>query len=211
MATPTATRTVADVMTYTKRQFGDESGAQLVDSDIIRWINQAQMEIVNKTPIIQATATQTTVPGTQKYPIPADLIQLESVSFGNNYLQQTDFDTIRAQSNANGTYQADCPQYWYVWANQIYLWPVPSTAKTLEVNYSKAPTAVTTGSDLISLPDRYFDRICEYVMSKAYELDEDWQGHTVNKQAFEDKLMEGNNSDKNLIGAFPVARDWDYE
>jgi hypothetical protein len=48
-------------------------------------------------------------------------------------------------------------------------------------------------------------------MAKAYELDEDWSAHTVQRQSFEDKLNESNNSDKVNWGAFPVAHDAEYE
>jgi hypothetical protein len=70
---------------------------------------------------------------------------------------------------------------------------------------------VTSVADLLGVPDRYYDRVCEYCMAKAYELDEDWQGHTVQAQKFEDKLLEDTNADKNMVGAWWVATDSEYE
>jgi len=210
MPTPTATRTLADVMTFVKRQFGDESGVQITDSDITRWVNQAQTEIVNKNPIIQATSTANTVAGQQTYDIPTDIIQLESVFVDGMIMEPSNFETIRGQLGADTGTQGN-PQYWYVWANKIYLWPKPSQVWTLEVNYSKMPNRVTSSADLLGVPDRYFDRVCEYTMAKAYELDEDWSAHSVQRQTFEDKLNEANNSDKVNWGAFPVAFDAEYE
>jgi len=210
MPTPTATHTLSDVFTYVKRQFSDESGVQVTDTDITRWVNQAQTEIVNKNPMIQAVATQPAVANQQTYSIPPDMIQLESVMYDGNILEPQSFEGIRSilgvDNNTKGF-----PMYWYTWANHIYLWPIPTDTKNVSVNYSRMPNTVALSSDLLGVPDRYYDRVCEYVMSKAYELDEDWQGHTVNKQAFEDKLMEANNAEKNMIGAFPVASDYEYE
>lgn len=210
MPTPAAAHTLSDVQDYVKRQFGDESGVQLLDTDIIRWVNQAQMEIVNKNPMIQATAVQDAVSGQQTYDIPPDMVQIESVMWDGNILEPQSFEGIRSQlgvdNNTPGT-----PMYWYTWANKIYLWPVPTEVLTISVNYSQNPTSVTSSTDTLGVPDRYFDRVCEYVMSKAYELDEDWQGHTVNKQAFEDKLAEATNAEKNMIGSFWVASDSEYE
>lgn len=210
MPTPQATRTLAEVMAYVKRQFGDESGVQITDADITRWVNQAQVEIVNKNPMIQATASQNTVANQQTYDIPPDMIQLESVFVDGGILEQSNFETIRGQLGSE-TNTLGGPQYWYVWANKIYLWPTPSQVWTLQVNYSKLPNRVSSSADFLGVPDRYFDRVCEYTMAKAYELDEDWPAHTVQKQSFEDKLLEVNNADKNLIGAFPVALDMEYE
>ena len=210
MPTPDAVHTLSDVVGYVQRQFGDESGVQITVSDITRWVNQAQMEIVNKNPMIQATATDSTVKNQQKYAIPPDMIQLESVMVDGRLLEPSNFEGIRSLLGTENNVQGD-PLYWYIWANQIYLWPVPSVVKTLEVNYSKSPVNVTTPGDHLGVPDRYYDRVCEYVMSKAYELDEDWQGHTVNAQKFEDKLMEDNNADKNMVGRWFVATDMEYE
>ena len=43
----TATKTVSDIATDVKRTFGDEAGVQVNDTDIARWINSAQIEIVS--------------------------------------------------------------------------------------------------------------------------------------------------------------------
>lgn len=211
MPTPDATRTLSDVVSFVQRQFGDESGVQVTVADITRWTNQAQMEIVNKNPMIQATATDVTVINQQKYSIPPDLIQLESVFVDGRLLEPTNFEGIRAVLGTENSNVTGTPMYWYIWANQIYLWPIPSEAKTIEVNYSKTPVSVSSTADTLGVPDRYFDRVCEYVMSKAYELDEDWQGHQVNAQKFEDKLLEDTNADKNMIGRWFVATDSEYE
>jgi len=210
MPIATATKTLNDVVVYIQRQFGDESGVQITIADITRWVNAAQMAIVDKTPIIQATATTNSVAGTQTYAFPADLIQVESVLFDGNILQPRDFEGIRYELGINNNTPGD-PVYWYSWANQLYLWPVPTVVKAIAVNYSKAPTSVTGLADQLGLPDRYFDRICDYVSSKAYELDEDWQANQVTLKRFEDKLTEDTNSDKINYGSFPVAIDGEYE
>ena len=206
-----STKTLGDVITFTKRQFGDESGVQITDADITRWTNQGCMEIVNKNPMIQATAAQDSIAGTQTYPVPPDIIQIESVMFDGNILQPRNFEGIRAELGTANTTQQGTPEYWYTWADLIYLWPVPDTIKSITVNYSKTPKVVSTPADLLGLPDRYFDRVCEYVMSKAYELDEDWSAHQNQRQSFEDKLLEDTNAQTNMIGAYFVATDSEYE
>jgi hypothetical protein len=209
MVTPASTKTLLDVVTYIQRQFGDESGVQITIADITRWTNQAQMEIINKNPIIQATAVSNSVIGTQTYAYPTDLIEVNSIMFNGNILTPTSFEGIRQELGSDNSNQGT-PCYWYTWANLIYLWPVPNVVKQIAVNYSKAPMSVAAIGDLLGVPDRYFDRVCEYVSSKAYELDEDWQAHSTQLQHFEDKLLENTNSDKNMIGSWYVANDSEY-
>jgi len=207
----TTTKTLGDVITYVKRQFGDESGVQITDTDITRWTNQAQMEIVNKNPMIQATAAQDSVKAQQTYPVPPDIIQIESVMFDGNILEPKNFEGIRAQLNGANTTQQGTPCLWYTWADLIYLWPVPDVVKSITVNYSKTPKVVTSPSDTLGVPDRYFDRVCEYVSSKTYELDEDWPANQASRKQFEDKLLEDTNAQNNMVGAFFVATDPEYE
>lgn len=206
----TSTKTVADVIAFTKRQFGDESGVQITDADIIRWVNQGQMEIVNKNPMIQATASTNSFAGQAAYSVPVDIIHIESILFDEVLLQGMSYE--RALSDIGSAQsQSGTPYLWYTWRDIIYLWPVPDSAKQIQVNYSREPTPVASTTDKLSVPDRYFDRVCEYVNSKAYELDEDWQAHGVQRQSFEDKLLEDTNAQLVINGAFFVAKDSEYE
>jgi len=207
----TTTKTLGDVITQVKRQFGDESGVQITDVDITRWVNQGQMEIVNKNPMIQATASQSTIVKQQTYPVPPDIIQIESVMYDGCILQPRNFEGIRAELGSANSTQQGTPEFWYTWADLIYLWPVPDTVKSITVNYSKTPKVVSSPSDTLGVPDRYFDRVCEYVLSKAYELDEDWSANANQRQSFEDKLLEDTNAQTNMIGEFFVATDSEYE
>lgn len=213
MPTPQSTKTLGDLNIYVKRQFGDESGVQITDSDITRWANQAQVEIVSNNPMIQTTANQSTVVGQATYDINTiapTMLQLEAVLYDGWPLEPTTIERMKADLGPDSTMPGS-PQYFYVWANTIYLWPVPNAVKPLQVNYSSMPVEVSVTSDFFGIPDRYYDRICEYVMSKAYELDEDWGAHTVQRQTFEDKMSALHDADKNQIGSFPVAYDSEYE
>lgn len=210
MVVPTSTHTLGDVVSYIQRQFGDESGVQITNADITRWVNSAQLAIVDKNPIIQATGMSTSVAGTATYAFPPDILQVESVFYNGTILQVRNFEQMTAELGPDSTTQGD-PVYWYQWANRLYLWPIPNAAKTIQINYSKTPTNVTGLADFLGLPDRYYDRICDYVSSKAYELDEDWSANQLTLKRFEDKLLEETNSDKVNYGAFPVAVDSEYE
>lgn len=206
----TPTKTVQDVVTAVQRQFGDESGVQITSVDILRWVNQAQMEICNKNPILQATATSTTIVGQQTYSVPLDIIQVESLMFAGNILEPRNFEGIRLELGEANSEQG-VPQFWYTWRDLLYLWPIPDSADLLEVNYSRKPVAVTTVAALLDLPDRYYERVCEFCKAKAYELDEDWSAQKIERDSFDMELNAVTNADKNMIGAFFVARDSEYE
>lgn len=213
MVIPLATITLGELQTFIKRQFGDESGVQITDADITRWTNMATTEIVAKNKILQATATTAGAAGQAVYnlsDIATDMIAIEDVSYGSGQsLQQTDNSGIKKLLGGS-TAEAGLPQYWYTWANGLKLWPVPNTAETLTIDYVKVPARVSGSGDVLPLPDVYYERICNFVLSKAYELDEDSTNSANQRRLFEDKLTEMTGLDETQVGTFPVVRE-DYE
>lgn len=213
MVAPAATKRLQDVFDYVKRQFGDESAVQITDDDITRWTNQCSIEIVSKNPIIKASSS-TVVAGLQYlYPAPADVIQMEAVTYNGSPLQAIDFHSALQMMGEDESAQGT-PSHWYMWGNDIYLWPRPSeNGKTVKIYYVSKPVQVTTANDLLGLPDRYYDQLMMLVMSKAYELDQDWAAHSVQRNQFEAEMSRLNHADENAIGPYHVIRDvyGDYE
>lgn len=181
-------RTVQNVMTVVKRQFGDESGVQLEDSDIINWVNDAQDTIVNRNRVLKAKSTTAITAGQSTVTFPGlRIIQIESVHYNGRILPNMSFveaeqkiSTSDPQSSESGT-----PLFWYEWAGTMTLWPTPNADGSLDLYYSAFPTRVTGATDSLSLPDKYFEDICRYVMQQVYEMDQDWQGSQAKQQQFD--------------------------
>lgn len=201
---------VSDVITDVRRAFGDEDSVQITDGDIIRWINAGQREIVANNPILKAKATVTTTAGTGIYSKPADVYQLESIKYDTGFVQPIGFEEAQARFGPL-TEDKGAPIYWYAWQDDIYLYPIPDEAKTLTVYYTKSPTAVTVSSDLLSIPDKYFNALVEYVKMQAYELDEDWNAQQAKTQKFEFHMQKLSGEETTIRGAFHVMRDSEYE
>ncbi len=71
---------VSDVITRVRRTFGDEAAVQVTDDDIIRWINDAQIEVIKhnegalqKSDLLDLVANQST------YTMPTDLMILQTL------------------------------------------------------------------------------------------------------------------------------------
>lgn len=205
MVMPNSSILVSQCLEYVKRQFGDESAIQINDSDIIRWINMATTEIGAKNSVIQAEATTAGTAGTLSYSLDfaSDIIRIEDVYYEGRKLDPVDKSTFR-ETIQNSVAESGEPIFWYTWANTIKLWPVPTRDGPLVVDYIKNPNRVSSGNDYLPLPDLYYEEICLFVMSKAFELDEDAEKSTSQRSLFENKLLEKTDSDKSMSGAFPV-------
>lgn len=182
------TRKVQDVIQFAQRQFGDESGVQLQDSDVIRWINDAQNEIVTRNRTLKAKSTALSVPGQSKYTFPSvGILQIEGLDYAGKPLRAVPFEEAREhilrhdpQGTVSGT-----PELWFAWAGELSLWPTPASVGDITIYFTAKPKDVTAPTDTLILPDKYFESICRYVMQQAYEMDDNWQAVATKQQQFD--------------------------
>lgn len=181
---------VLDIKRRVKRQFGDQSGAQLTDPDIIDWINDAQREIYVRNNLGQKIGTLATINGTRTYASPADLMRLLSVKFNGMTLEnmsQQDIDEYLPQDDGASTVLGT-PERYYTHAGLIYLYPTPNLVKNLTIRYNRYPVDVTVDGDIADVDAMYVNRILDYCHAMGRQLDGDQQGYVMFMQRFEGKL-----------------------
>jgi len=187
------TRLVSEVLTAVQRQFGDESGVQLENNDIIRWVNDAQDVIVAKNKVLKAKSTTPSVAGQAAYTFPSDNIhQIESIHYNGYRVPNMSFPEAEEQIfQADPTMVASGdPVLWYEWAGTFTFWPAPSEVQSIDLYYTQRPTPVTLVSDTLSLPDKYYQDIVRYCLQQAYEMDEDMANSQAKAQQFDASLNE---------------------
>ena len=166
------TKKVSDVANDVKRTFGDESGVQVTDSDIVRWVNQAQAEIVSKNQVLYATANTTSVAGQYVYSLAELNIQaIRSIHYNGMKLENLTFQEAEEKISRDDPKHTavGTPEYWYQWGNSdVMLYPTPDSAgNAITIYYHATPATVGTTSDNLGLPENYYNRILEYVMACA--------------------------------------------
>jgi hypothetical protein len=186
--------TALDVITRVKTQFGDNSGAQLTDATILRWINDGQQEIVNNNPILKAVKLANIVAGQAEYTFPDDKVQyIEAVYVDNRPVKNLSPQSFRdfilsddPNTDANSKY----PDVWYERAGVITFYPTPNTSFTngLKLEYVEMPTPVTESSSPLGIPDRYLNNLVNYCMMNALEYDENYGAAQYKLVQFRDGL-----------------------
>jgi hypothetical protein len=189
---------VSEIQTYIKRQFGDESGVQVTDADILRWINSAQKQIIlQNESLMEKTSTTSTVVAQQSYDLPVDLLKLNSISYKSS--TSVPYYRIKGYSLAefnekidgwDGTAETGNPICYTISENKIIVYPVPSTAVTngLKIYYNRKPVLVTSVIDVPELPELYHDTIVKWCLQQAFEMDEDWDAVGNKAQEFDTEL-----------------------
>lgn len=179
---------VSDVAIRCRRKFGDDYKTRVADADFYRWINDAQREIAVENKLLQKNVTQALAAGTSKYPVPADILQLHSIT-RNGFLLQgyqlNEFQALNEDSDAQVTGEVTS---FTVWAGNIWIWPYPPTGTVTPGNiviyYTRTPVDVDALSDSLDLPLIYHNRVVEYCLAQMAEFDEDREGYALKMQEF---------------------------
>lgn len=218
---------VADIQIRVKRQFGDESGVQVTDDDILRWINDAQREaVMQHENLLQAAAVMPSIEGQSSYPLPDDLFTLQSISYKG--LTDTSYYALRFTAPValdslvpgwDGS-AAGSPSYPTFYARSRYeglfdVWPAPDSSlnDAFKIVYSRYANVLTNSSNPIDLPVYYHQWVLEYCLMKAYEMDEDWEA-AAQKAAYVQSTLSFNNTRESWFGqekypvVSPVAEDY---
>ena len=178
---------VSEILTRVKRQFGDESGVQVTDEDIIRWINEGQRQIVMQNEgLLETTATANAVVNQQEYVIPATALILRSVSYQSpddmSYYKLEGLSMPQLDAYIDGwdgdAFSTGTPLVYTIFGGNILLFPIPDRSATnaIKIYFNRTPVDVVTGADIPDLPLLYHDSLVKSCLQMAYELDENWDG-----------------------------------
>lgn len=208
------TKTVDDVIKDVQRQFGDESEVQIDSADIIRWVNNGQRDIVTNNVELNAVKAVTNIVANQQtYPIlsdPAfkDLLTVRSIRFKEKKLRSITFQEAEDYMVTNPQNAEGEPELWYVYAGEVNLYPIPQEPVEggLTVFFTKAPAKITSSSDLLGIPDSYYNALVDYAMSKAYELDENANMSQLKTAQYEKSLNIQQNRTTPQTADFPTIR-----
>ena len=188
------THTGNDVSIRVRSGFGDTSGAQLGDSALLSWINDGQREIVNSNPILRSSKFTDLVAGQYDYSFPNDKVLLIEAIYIDGYpirnmTPQAAREFIQKQDPLKAE-ASEMPEVWYERAGVITFYPKPSKtiANGLKLEYIKNPTSLTALSQPLTIPDRYFNELVNYVTAQALEMDENFDAASYKHRQFRDGL-----------------------
>lgn len=191
-----------DIIIRVQRQFGDDVQAQITKDDIVRWVNDACLEIASTVAINQTTSKGYAVlaSGKSEYDLPIDTLLIRSVRANGTKLTVTTFDQI----NENPDYSEGAvgfPSTYWVYANKLYIYPTPVDSfamGSLDIYYTKLPRVLLI-TDLELEPDiptQFHPRIVEYCIAKAAELDDRVDQYRIKMDEFNSKVVaQGQNGE----------------
>lgn len=190
---------VQDVANRVRRTFGDDAGVQVTDEDILRWINDAQLQIsVDNEELLETTGTADIIAGQADYASPPNLNTLRSLMYNNFRLRGLSFNEFNEYIDgfkapvSQGGYGNAKPEVFMVYGGTITLFPTPDQSITagLRIYYSRHPDSVGNFADGLGVPDRYHNSVVEYCMKMAYEMDENFDAAAYKKGEFASQVQK---------------------
>lgn len=183
---------LAEIKTSVKRQFGDESGAQITEADITRWANDAIRDIVRKVEITNQHRETAAVAEDGSYELPDNFMYIARVTFDNRLINERKLQDLDLDSRAVDTAGSGTPESYYIWNNTLYLYPAPSRGGSgnLDIWYVSQPAALTSDTDVPEIPTYMHEDIVRYCLARAKELDEDWAASQIFDADYEARVMQ---------------------
>src|SRR6185436_18830241 len=127
---------------------------------------------------------------------------LRSLAFKGYHLESLNFNEfsklVDGYQSADNNTNVGVPTTYMVWANEIWLHPIPSISESNSINiYSiKHPATITTLADELGLRKQYHNAILKYCMSQAYELDENMEAKQMKDSEFSTDVQKLNDRNK---------------
>ncbi len=183
---------LGEIKQRVKRQFGDESGALIDDDDIIAWANEAQRDIIRKTRCLADSAYISVVAGTDSYDLPSNFLVAASVLLDGRKLTATTREEIDLLDPYRDTPDVigDTPTRYYIWGQQLYLYPKPIADSTngVRIFYAILPSTLINDDNIPEIPEQMHMDIVRYCLSMAKELNEDIDGAGRIRTEYENRI-----------------------
>lgn len=205
-----------------KRIFGDESGVQVTNADVIDWLNDAMTEAtVQNGSINLQRRFAPAIKGVSYITLPnsgENFAGIHSISYRSD--AQTSFMPLTFVSNHKfeelfpdwqASASTGCPSFYTNdVSGKVRVYPAPSTTdgRGFSILYNSFFCEVETLTEVMDISPRYFQYLLEYCLMKAYEMDENWEAADRKATFIQSTLNVLHSSDTDMHqSTYPVVSD----
>ena len=193
-----------------KQKFGDTGSVQITDPMLLGWINNGARQIAQQNPFIEGIAQTGLIAGQNVYDLVAlfttqKMAEIVQIVLNGKSLDLIPFSEFQAviindQAFVGGVAQGvpvSRPTVGSIFAQKLNLWPTPgiTLANGISIYYKAYPADLAVITGKITVPDRFYNALFDYVMAQALELDENFSASQIKLSHFQDD----------------VRREWDRE
>jgi hypothetical protein len=194
------------LITDVRRELVEISASYWTDAELLRHINRAENDFVNKTRILEDTASLSLTQGRLDYPLPSNWLSAKAVFFkivdattGDfrwKRLYPSNLEKTAQQSpnfmNTETTNQGTPSRYW-IWGRSLWLDRAPDAenATTLLLFFKSKPIPLTYVTDSINLDDSLSEAITAYILWKAWVKEQEFDRADAQQLTYDRYVAEG--------------------
>lgn len=195
-------------------------GTRWLDDELLKWVNDAQREIVLLKPNAFSSVTDISLATGTKQEIPATGLMLLAVvrNTDGRAVRRVDRNILDSENPDWHTVTTDAVVEHYVFDEDaqttFWVYPPNDGAGSVECIVAESPADVATMAGTITLNDIYANVMLDYILYRAYSKDTDYAGNVgragSHYQAFNNSLgvkvqMEGTSSPNQNVQTFRAA------
>ncbi len=180
----------------------DTTSVRWPEAEILRYINDAQREIVNYRPESSAKTDNVQLTTGTKQALPSDGLRLIKVTrnmsaasgsaTGKRAIRIVNVDILNTQEpdwndpTVSGDAQHGTVVKHYIFdeddPKNYYVYPGVAGNAFIEIVYSKVPTDLSSASSNLDIDDIYGNAVIDYVLFRAYQKDSEYAGNAQRAQ-----------------------------
>jgi hypothetical protein len=213
MTTPALAMTLGQIKTRVKRTFGDLAEVQINDQDITDWVNASMRDLVKLNNLSKFKGSTDAVQGQKDYNLPVGVSSLTNVKYAGSmleYMSQETADQNIPGRDVSSNYPTGTPQFYTVYNDILTLYPAPDTSVTAGITlyYTQLPAPVAADEDVPGIPVEYHNRIVDYCLAQAYELNGDINSYQIKMTGFTEgrRELQGKTTEEDS-GLYPFVTD----
>lgn len=169
-----------------EQKFGDSGNVQITRVMQLGWINNGQRAIVQQNEFLEKVATTNLLAGQAIYDM-ATLFASErmqviiQITVNGKSIDIIPFPEYQALIANSGAAPSAPPTVGTLFADKLTLWPTPdeTLAGAIIIYFRAFPADLTAITDKLTVPDRFYNALVDYVFAQALELDENFQASQV--------------------------------
>jgi len=199
-------------MDYARQQYNAVGDPLFGDVLLRNYIYDAEMALARESKCIRAVYTTSSVASQQEYPFPSRTIAIKRVLYGGYVVHPRSLDEVlnlTAVPAAGSGYS-----YIYaIWAETLYLGPIPSDVQTIKVFSFNEPSAKTANTSTMDTPDRYHLDIADFLLERMCIQDKNYAGAAVHAEKWRLAIERAKSTERKMMTGqgFSFVRDEDRE
>lgn len=159
-----------------------------------------------------SSTTLTATAGVRNVALPADCTFVNSVYNGTDDYPLQPFDARSGQFSDMTDAERGQPSFYRLTGSNIQLYPLPDTDKSIKVEYTSWPGALTNGATEPPFPETFHRFLVDGALAQAYLDDGNHEWHQMHQARFQEAIE---NMKRALLSvrteSYPIVRDtwWD--